>query len=119
MPYEQHKEKNYPYDAQSIYEAARKATERLDGKIISAKPDQLRFTARFPKVILGKTLGERTELSCEVRADGEGGIAVVDAFPLDAVERKLMFGARPGVTSTLVTWFVAHLENVLGIPSDK
>lgn len=116
MPFEQHKEKNYPKDAQSIYNAALKATERLDGKIISSTPDQLRFTARFPKVILGKTLGERTELSCEVRAEGDGGITVVDAFPLDAVEHKLMFGARPGVTQTVVTWFLAHLENVLGIP---
>jgi len=40
-------------------------------------------------------------------------IAVVDAFPLDAVERKLMFGARPGVTLTVVTWFIAHLEHNL------
>jgi hypothetical protein len=62
------------------------------------------------------TLGERTELSCEVRADGEAGIVVVDAFPLDAVERKLMFGARKGVTLTVVTWFIAHLEHNLGLP---
>jgi hypothetical protein len=48
--------------------------------------------------------------------NGEGGIAVVDAFPLDAVERKLMFGARPGVTQTIVTWFIAHLEHNLGLP---
>ncbi len=116
MPFEQHKEKNYPKDVKSIYDAALKATERLDGKIISSTTEPLRFTARFPKVILGKTLGERTELSCEVRPDGENGIAIVDAFPLDAVERKLLFGARPGVTLTVVTWFVAHLENVLGIP---
>jgi hypothetical protein len=115
MPYEQHQEKNYPKDAQSIYEAAVKAAEKMDGKVISAKAEQHRLTVRFPKVIFGKTLGERTELSCEVRADGEGGIAVVDAFPLDAVERKLMFGARPGVTQTVVTWFIAHLENHLGL----
>jgi len=38
---------------------------------------------------------------------------IVDAFPLDAVERKLMFGARPGVTLTVVTWFLAHLEHHL------
>src|SRR5512138_2243494 len=98
MPFEQHKEKNYPKDAKSIYDAALKATEKLDGKIISSSPEDFRFTARFPKVIFNKTLGERTELSCVVRVEGDGGIAVVDAFPLDAVERKLMFGARPGVT---------------------
>jgi hypothetical protein len=116
MPFEQHKEKNYPKDAQSIYQAALKAAEKMDGKVISSAPEQFKFTARFPKTIFGKTLGERTELSCEVRADGEGGLAVVDAFPLDAVERKLMFGARPGVTLTVVTWFIAHVENNLGIP---
>ena len=116
MPLEQHQEKTYSKDIQSIYQAALKATEKLGGKMISSSPEQCRFTARFPKVILGKTLGERTELSCEVRAHGEGEIAVVDAFPLDAVERKLMFGARPGVTLTVVTWFLAHLEHNLGLP---
>jgi len=115
MALDQHQEKTYPKDAQSIYQAALKATEKLDGKIISASAEQLHFTARFPKVILGQTLGERTELSCEVRSNGDGGVAIVDAFPLDAVERKLMFGARKGVTLTVVTWFIAHLEHNLGV----
>lgn len=119
MPFEQHQEKSYSQDLQSVYAAALKATEKLGGKIISADQNQYRLTARFPKVILGKTLGERTELSCQVRANGEGNIAVVDAFPLDAVERKLMFGARPGVTLTVVTWFIAHLEHNLGLPATQ
>jgi hypothetical protein len=119
MPFEQHQEKNYQKDIQSIYQAALKATEKLGGKIISSSPEKFSFTARFPKVILGQTLGERTELSCEIRAGGEGGIVIVDAFPLDAVERKLMFGARKGVTFTVVTWFIAHLENNLGLTPPK
>jgi hypothetical protein len=28
----------------------------------------------------------------------------------------LLFGARKGVTQTVVTWFMAHLEHNLGIP---
>ena len=116
MPFEQHKEKNYDKDPQSLLQAALKATEKLDGKIISSAPEQHRFTARFPKTILGQVLGERTELAYEARANGEGSTVVVDAFPLDAVERKLMFGARKGVTLTVVTWFIAHLENNLGLP---
>jgi len=67
MPFEQHQEKNYAKDAQSIYQAALKATEKLGGKIISFAPDKLSLTDRFPKVILGQTLGERTELSCQIR----------------------------------------------------
>jgi hypothetical protein len=37
----------------------------------------------------------------------------VDAYPLDAVERKLMFGARKGVTQTVVTWFLEQLDQQL------
>jgi hypothetical protein len=114
MAFEQHQEKKYSKDAESIFQAALKVTEKFDGKIISSSPEKFSFTARFPKVILGQTLGERTELSCIVSADGN---VVVDAFPLDAVERKLMFGARKGVTLTVVTWFIAHLEHNLGILS--
>ncbi|NOT04635.1 MAG: hypothetical protein HOP27_08565 [Anaerolineales bacterium] len=113
MAFEQHQEKKYPKDAQSIFQAALKVTEKFDGKVVSSAPEKFSFTARFPKTILGQTLGERTELSCTVSADGN---VVVDAFPLDAVERKLMFGARKGVTLTVVTWFIAHLEHNLGIP---
>jgi hypothetical protein len=112
MAFEQHQEKKYSKDAESIFQAALKVTAKFEGKVISSTPEKFSFTARFPKVILGQTLGERTELSCSISADGN---VVVDAFPLDAVERKLMFGARKGVTLTVVTWFIAHLEHNLGI----
>lgn len=117
MSFEQHFEKTYPKDAQGVYQAALKVTEKMEGKLVSASPETFRLEARFPKVIFNKTLGERTQLSCEIRAEGEACQVVIDAFPLDAVERKLMFGARPGVTKTVVTWFVAHLEHTLGIAS--
>jgi hypothetical protein len=42
-------------------------------------------------------------------------MSVVDAFPLDAVARKLMFGTRKGVTLTVVTWFLAHLDYNFGL----
>ena len=115
MPFEQHQEKRYPKDAQSIYQAAMMAAQKMEAKFISNTPESFRFIVRFPKVIFGKTLGERTELTCEVHREAEGGIAIVDAYPLDAVERKLLFGARPGVTQTVVTWFIAHMENNLGL----
>lgn len=115
MPFEQHQEKTYPKDAQSLYQAALAVTEKMGGKVISSAPEKFRFEARFPKVIFDKTLGERTQLSCEIRSQGEACQVVVDAFPLDAIERKLLFGARPGVTLTVVTWFTAHLEHNLGL----
>jgi hypothetical protein len=113
MPYEQHQEKQYPKDAQTIYRGALEAIGKLDGNVVSSAPDKLRLEVKFPKTMLGKTLGERTYLACEVRPQGESGLVVVDAYPLDAVERKLMFGARKGVTQTVVTWFLEHLDQQL------
>jgi hypothetical protein len=117
MPFEQHQEKTYPKEAQSIYQAALAVTDKMGGKVILSAPEKFRFEARFPKVIFDKTLGERTQLSCEIRPQEGSCLVVVDAFPLDAIERKLLFGARAGVTLTVVTWFTAHLEHNLGLAS--
>lgn len=115
MPYDQHHEKLYSKDAQSVYQAALKATEKLQGKVIASSPDSYKVEANFPKVILGNTLGERTYCSCEIRPQDDSCLVVLDAYPLDALNRKLLFGARKGVTQTVVTWFIAHLENNLGL----
>ncbi len=115
MPFEYHQEKTYPLDAQTVYQAALKATDKLQGKVIASDPGKFRVEANFPKVILGKTLGERTHWSCEVQPLGVSSLVIFDAYPLDALNRKLMFGARKGVTQTLITWLIAHLEHNLGV----
>jgi hypothetical protein len=114
MSFDKHEEKEYPRDIQSVYAAALKALETLEGKTASQSPENFQFEVKFPKTILKNTLGERTQLTCVVRSQEEGSQVVVDAYPLDALERKLMFSARKGVTQTVVTWFVAHLEHHLG-----
>ncbi len=119
MPYEQHQEKTYHISAQVVYQAALKVTEKLQGKILTSSPEKFRLEANFPKVVLGKTLGERTYCSVEVQPQGEGSLVILDAYPLDALNRKLLFGARKGVTQTLVLWFTAHLEHNLGILESK
>jgi hypothetical protein len=119
MPLDQHQEKTYPDDPPRVYQAALAAVQKLEGRIVSDDADRLRVEAKFPKVILGKTLGERTQLSCQIKAQGQGSAVVIDAYPLDALERKLLFGARKGVTLTVVTWFIAHLENNLAALQPK
>jgi len=113
MPFEQHQEKQYAKDAGTVFRAALAACEKLGATPVATLPDKGRLEVKFPKTMLGKTLGERTYLTCEVRAQGEACLAVVDAYPLDAVERKLLFGARKGVTQTVVTWFLEHLDQEL------
>lgn len=114
MPFEQHQEKTYSHNTQSVFQAALKAVEKLEGSLETHSPEKLQMEVKFNKTILGKVLGERTHLTCEVRPQGAESLVVVDAYPLDAVGRKLMFGARKGVTATVVSWFLAHLENNLG-----
>jgi hypothetical protein len=116
MSYDQHQEKSYAVEPQSAYEAAMKAVEKLSGKLVSSSAEDGRFEVKFPKTVLGKVLGERTYLSCAIRAQDGGSLVVLDAYPLDALERKLMFGARKGVTQTVVTWFTAHMEHNMGLP---
>jgi hypothetical protein len=113
VPFEQHQEKSYSHDPQTLYRAALDAVKQLDGQVVTTAPDQGHLVAKFPKTILGKTLGERTHLTCEVRAQEGASRVVVDAYPLDAIERKLMFGARKGVTLEVLTLFVAQLEQRL------
>ncbi len=115
MPLEQHQERRYPLEPIRIHDAALKATEVLEGKIVASAPLQGRLEIKLPKVMLGKTLGERTQLTCQIQVDGEACRVTVDAYPLDALERKLLFGARKGVTETAVAWFLEQLERNLGL----
>jgi len=113
MPYEIHQEKNYSQDARSVYDAALKSVEKLKGQVVSSKPDDLRIEVKFDKTLLGKVLGDRTQLTCVILTEGNESKVVIDANPLDAVGRKLMFGARKGVTQTVIDLFIEHLENNL------
>ena len=113
MPYDIHQEKGYVKDLQSVHTAALRSVEVLKGKFVTSTPEQYRFEVKFDKTLLGKVLGDRTQLSCVVVADGEGSKVIVDAYPLDAIGRKLMFGARAGVTQTVINLFIEQLENNL------
>ncbi len=114
MPYEIRQEKSYASPAQSVYDAAVKAVAGLEGKLLQQSPEKGELEAKFDKKILGQVLGDRTQMTARVIA-GEGSSSIaVEAYPIDAVGRKLMFGARKGVTQTVVTRFFAHLEHQLG-----
>ena len=115
MPYEIKQEKNYDQAAGAVYAAALKAAAGLEGQVSNQKPEQGEFDIRFDKKILGNVLGDRTYMSVRVSPQPMTGSAIaIEAYPLDPVGRKLMFGARKGVTQTVVTWFFAHLEHHLG-----
>ena len=113
MPYDVHQEKSYTQDRGTVYSAALKSVEKLKGQILKSKPDEFRFEVKFDKTLLGKVLGDRTQMTCVIQADGDGSKVVMDIYPLNAVGQKLMFGARKGVSEEVIGLFIEHLENTL------
>lgn len=105
--------KQFNQPAEQLFSAAKRAITALEGKIQKEDAGTKQIEAKFDKKILGKVLGERTQLEVEVTAAGEGSTLALTAYPLNAVGQKLMFGARKGVTKTVVTWFWAHVDNQL------
>jgi hypothetical protein len=113
MPFEVHQEKTYTQERGKVYDAALKSAEKLKGQMVKSKPEEFQFEVKFDKTLLGKVLGDRTQMTCVVQADGEGSKVVLDIYPLDAVGRKLMFGARKGVSEEVINLFTEHLEESL------
>lgn len=113
MPYDIHQEKSYTQDRSKVYDAAKKSVEKLKGQMLKSKPDEFRFEVKFDKTLLGKVLGDRTQMTCVVQADGDGSKVIMDIYPLNAVGQKLMFGARKGVSEEVLGLFMEHLQSNL------
>jgi hypothetical protein len=113
MAYDIHQEKDFSQDPGQVYAAALKSVEALKGKILTSTPEAFQFEVKFDKTLLGKVLGDRTQMTCIVQADGDGSKVVMDIYPLDAVGRKLMFGARKGVSEEVLRIFTENLESSL------
>ena len=113
MPYDIHQEKTYSQERSKVYDAALKSVEKLKGQVLKSKPAEFSFEVKFDKTLLGKVLGDRTQMTCVVQTDGDGSKVVMDIYPLNAVGQKLMFGARKGVSEEVLKLFTEHLESNL------
>jgi len=113
MPYDVHQEKTFLQERGKVYDAAKKSVEKLKGQMLKSKPEEFQFEVKFDKTLLGKVLGDRTQMTCVVQAEGDGSKVIMDIYPLDAVGRKLMFGARKGVSEEVLKLFLENLESNL------
>ena len=111
--YDISEEKVFSQAEEQVFQAIKGAIVGLEGEIIAHEEGQQKLKAYFPKTILGNTLGDRTHVLIEWIPVEEGTQVSVLAYPVDAVQRKLQFGARKGVTRKVVTWFWAHVEHRL------
>jgi len=94
----------------------RHRVEGLEDKIISQNTGAGKIADQFNKTVLVKVMSERTQVNVKIdaRASGESSFDFnVEAYPLEDVGQKLMFGARKGLTRTMLDWFYAHLESRL------
>jgi ribosomal protein L35AE/L33A len=118
MPFTIRETKTYQYPSEIVYQAALGAIGGLEGKVISEDAEAGQIQAKFDKKILGKVLGDRTQIELKIDSQSLGESTVgIEIYPLDPLGRKLMFGARKGVSRTVANWFIAHLEHRL--PEEK
>ena len=113
MPYTINEEKVFPESPDQVYAAVKAAVTGLEGKVLNEDAAAKQVNIQFHKTIHGKVLGDRTVFQTQVAEDADGTKLVVEAFPVDAVGRKLQFGARKGVTRTVLNWFWAHIDHNL------
>lgn len=114
MPFTIRETKTYQHPHQIVYQASLGAIDGLEGKVLSENAEAGQIQAKFDKKILGKVLGDRTQIELKIDSGSLGESTVsIEVYPLDPVGRKLMFGARKGVSRTVATWFIAHLEHRL------
>lgn len=119
MPYTIQKEKKYTEGLKCLSQAVLGAVVGLEGKVLKNNQEQSLFEIQFPKTIHGQVLGDRTYLMVELTESGDGIKVKTTIYPVDAVGRKLQFGARKGVAATVINWFFAHVEHRLGLSAEK
>ncbi|MBP6469084.1 MAG: hypothetical protein KBE23_02800 [Chloroflexi bacterium] len=106
--------RTYEQPNDKTYQAALQAIAGLEGKVMSENKGAGTIKGQFDKKIHGKVLGDRSEILVQVANDADGKSSVaVEAYPINPVGQKLLFGARKGVVPTVVGWFWAHLEHNL------
>lgn len=114
MPFTVKESRTYEQTQENAYAAAKKAIAGLEGKVLTEDVTAGTIQGQFDKKIHGKVLGDRSQILIGITSENSSTKVDVEAYPINPVGQKLMFGARKGVVPTVVSWFWAHLEHNLG-----
>lgn len=119
MAYDVNSAKNYAYPLKKVYECAYLSIGAMGGKVTRHDVAGGRLQGQMDKKLYGKILGDRSLLDITLtEADGETRMAIL-AYPLNAINQKLMFGARPGVVQTVLAAFYEEVEKRLTQTDNK
>ena len=90
------------------------AIKGLEGEVLTNKPDSGRIEAKFKKTIWGNVLSDRTKIEVDLASTSpEETKLSATIYPINPVWQKLQFGARKGISKTVLSWFFAHVEHRL------
>ncbi len=116
MSYTINEEKLYPVSIEVLSKAILGSVEGLEGKVLYNDPNIGRIVAKFNKTIHGKVLGDRSQVEIDlIGASPEETKMVLAIYPINPIGQKLEFGARKGVSRTVLSWLYAHIDHRLKI----
>jgi hypothetical protein len=116
MPYEVKESKAYPRPAAEVASAAADVVKEIEGKLAKGSdPAKGRVEANFNKSVAGKSFGNRVQLVVLVTgAAGNECTLALEAYPVDPLGKKLLFGVLGDPARLVVSAFTARLDKRLG-----
>ncbi len=116
MPYDVKESKVYPRPAAEVLAAAAEVVKAIEGKLAKGNdPASGRVEANFNKSVAGKAFGNRVQLIVQVADQAGGGCALaLEAYPVDPLGKKLLFGVLGEPARLVASAFTARLEARLG-----
>ncbi len=115
MPYEVKESKAYPRPAAEVASAAAEVVKEIEGKLAKGSdPAQGRVEANFNKSVAGKSFGNRVQLVVVVTGAGNESTLALEAYPVDPLGKKLLFGVLGDPARLVVSAFSSRLDKRLG-----
>ena len=107
--------KAYPRPAAEVASAAAEVVKEIEGKLAKGSdPAQGRVEANFNKSVAGKSFGNRVQLVVRVTGEGNESTLALEAYPVDPLGKKLLFGVLGDPARLVVSAFTARLDKRLG-----
>jgi len=116
VSYEVKESRAYPGPASAVAAAVQEEVVQLGGKLAKAsKPAEGYLEANFNKEVGGKSFGNRVQLVVRVAGESAERCALtIDAYPVDPLGKKLLFGVLGAPAKLVIDALCARLDARLG-----
>ena len=116
MSYEVKESRVYARPAAEVTAAAAEVMKEIEGKPAKGSdPGKGRVEASFNKSVAGKAFGNRVRLIVQVTGQPDTGCALaLEAYPIDPVGMKLLFGVMGDPARLVANAFTSRLDARLG-----